>query len=464
MYNAHQAHTSAKCQFPAKGHVKEATFLNMCGGNNCMHHNKKERAIFQYVPCDKEKDGKRKQKNTPEKIKETMNKTEWQWGNPRNISDANHVSKSVNNKLTMPDTLGPSTQHNFIVDTGCTWHFLTISAPYKNKTKTKDSIRVQLPNQDTKQAMHTAELDLPNLPVATWAAHIFPDLGTTSLLLAGQLCDANCMAMFTDTNVTIKHNGNTILTGTRNKMHNLWQVTLNQHKNTNKTTQQQDTNKIEQSAQCQSNTKSSRLVAFAHGAFFSPAFSTLQQALAKNYINNFPGLSEQTLCQHPPWSVAMVKGHLDQSRQNQWSTKPKVTFEEITNMSEDTQEIPNEYWPNSDTDNKKTPVFCCLHWRLNNGQNIHRLNQSFHLTRECQKHTALHLIWLWQQLHTCQTNQKQVCSQNPLSLQNCPTTLNQSWIKTQTLVPRQRMLDPLCQVNDITRNRFSISTCRTTQM
>jgi len=76
MYNAHQAHTSAECKYPAKGHVKEATFLNMCSGNNFMRRNEKEKAVFQYVPRDKEKESKRKRKNTPEKIKETTTKPE----------------------------------------------------------------------------------------------------------------------------------------------------------------------------------------------------------------------------------------------------------------------------------------------------------------------------------------------------------------------------------------------------
>jgi len=62
--------------------------------------------------------------------------------------------------------LGPSTSHhNFIVDTGCTGHFLAVSAPYKNKQRTTAGISVRLPNQATMKATHTAELDLPNLPV-----------------------------------------------------------------------------------------------------------------------------------------------------------------------------------------------------------------------------------------------------------------------------------------------------------
>ena len=65
------------------------------------------------------------------------------------------------------------------------------------------------------------------------------------------------------------------------------------------------------------------LVAFAHAALFSPALSTLHGALARGYLSHFLGLTTKTLTKHPPQSVAMVKDHLDQARQNQRSTKPK---------------------------------------------------------------------------------------------------------------------------------------------
>jgi hypothetical protein len=41
----------------------------------------------------------------------------------------------------------------------------------------------------------------------------------------------------------------------------------------------------------------------------------------KGYLQNFPGLTARALRKHPPHSFAMVKGHLDQVRQNVKSTK-----------------------------------------------------------------------------------------------------------------------------------------------
>jgi hypothetical protein len=67
----------------------------------------------------------------------------------------------------------------------------------------------------------------------------------------------------------------------------------------------------------------SQLAAFAHAALFSPSLSTLTKALSKNYICNFPGLSQFLLSKFPPNSVATAKGHLDQTHRNFCSTKPK---------------------------------------------------------------------------------------------------------------------------------------------
>ena len=65
------------------------------------------------------------------------------------------------------------------------------------------------------------------------------------------------------------------------------------------------------------------LVVFAHAALFSPALSTLKAALDRGYLLNFMGLTSKTLTKSPPHSVAMIKGHMDQARKNQKSTKPK---------------------------------------------------------------------------------------------------------------------------------------------
>jgi hypothetical protein len=73
------------------------------------------------------------------------------------------------------------------------------------------------------------------------------------------------------------------------------------------------------------NPTAANLVTFVHATLFSPALSTLEKALNHGYLTNFPGLTPKTLCKYPPQSIATSKGHQDQMRLNQRSTKPKPT-------------------------------------------------------------------------------------------------------------------------------------------
>jgi hypothetical protein len=70
---------------------------------------------------------------------------------------------------------------------------------------------------------------------------------------------------------------------------------------------------------------SADLVAFSLATLFLPVLSTLENALIRCWLINFPGLTLEALRKHPPRSIAMAKGHLDQSRKNQRSTKPAPT-------------------------------------------------------------------------------------------------------------------------------------------
>ena len=141
--------------------------------------------------------------------------------------------------------------------------------------------------------------------------HLFPSLGETSLLSIGQLCDAGCTALFTANKVTIKHNNTIILQGSRSPhSQNLWNIPLSN-------TPQKALSMVTMPH------KAAEIVQFFHAALFSPSISTLKQALKNNILPNIPGLTMESLTKYPPVSVATHKGHMDQSRANQKSTKPK---------------------------------------------------------------------------------------------------------------------------------------------
>jgi hypothetical protein len=76
-----------------------------------------------------------------------------------------------------------------IVDSGCTGHFLLVTAPCLNKVQSRTPLTVRLPNSATIESSHTADLDIPELNTAASKAHVFPGMANHSLLLVGQLRD-----------------------------------------------------------------------------------------------------------------------------------------------------------------------------------------------------------------------------------------------------------------------------------
>ena len=128
---------------------------------------------------------------------------------------------------------------------------------------------------------HTGELPIDSLPLKARTAHIFPALGDTSLMSIGQLCDHKCEAHFNKFECVITHGNRIILVGKRNKnTHGLWIMELPR--------------KEVALAAINHSAKPADLVAFAPAALFSPAISTLKQALLKGFLPDFPGLSTET--------------------------------------------------------------------------------------------------------------------------------------------------------------------------
>jgi hypothetical protein len=161
---------------------------------------------------------------------------------------------------------------------------------------------------------HDGELDIPSLPLAARRAHIVPALNGQSLISLGQLCDSGCEVSLNASSITVTHDTNIIFTGTRDAATKLWVLTAPT---------------IEISNAAVGAPSPADLVTFAHAALFSPALTTLELALKKGYVENFPGLTASTLRKYPPTSRAMVKGHLDQIRKNVRSTQIRTTKPQI---------------------------------------------------------------------------------------------------------------------------------------
>jgi hypothetical protein len=90
----------------------------------------------------------------------------------------------------------PFNKHIAIVDSGCTGHYLKVTAPVADKQVAKTPIKVTLPEGASIQSSHTCDLVLPQLPDTGKIAHVIPGLSTSSLLSVGQLVDAACSVTF----------------------------------------------------------------------------------------------------------------------------------------------------------------------------------------------------------------------------------------------------------------------------
>jgi hypothetical protein len=191
-----------------------------------------------------------------------------------------------------------------------------------------------------------AELDLPSLPSAARRVHIVPNLKTSSLLLMGQLCDAGCVVTFDATSVSVHLENDRILAGVRTPGTGLWHLSLVQPAHV-PAAPAPFPPLLHQSYSAVQSATPAELVAFAHATLFSPALSTLQTALDRGFLPSFAGLTSKTLRKHPPQSVAMIKGHLDQTRKNQRSTKSSP-------LPDHTATIPDEVFPTSEPDNTRT--------------------------------------------------------------------------------------------------------------
>jgi hypothetical protein len=66
-------------------------------------------------------------------------------------------------------------------------------------------------------------------------------------------------------------------------------------------------------------------IAFYHATIFSPTISTWCRAIDAGHLTTWPELTSKQVRQHLPASRAMLKGHLDQTRSNSWSTKTYAT-------------------------------------------------------------------------------------------------------------------------------------------
>jgi len=84
-----------------------------------------------------------------------------------------------------------------------------------------------LPNNEILTSNISGYIPIKQLSAPAQQAYVLPSLTNTSLLSIGQLCNDNCIAIFTKEKMFIINQGQLILTGMRNYTDGLWDVRCN---------------------------------------------------------------------------------------------------------------------------------------------------------------------------------------------------------------------------------------------
>jgi hypothetical protein len=227
------------------------------------------------------------------------------------------------NSLLNDYTDGPpyTSYYTVAADSAATDHFFSVDAPVTNRQRANKPISIRAADGGIMKSTHTGNIELPRVPATACKVHIVPGLASVSLLAMGPLCDAGCKIEFDATTVQVWYQGHVVLTGHRAPP-GLW---LFQLPSTTTTALPTIIPTIHEANAVIGAPKAAELVRYSHTTLFSPALDTLEKALTKGFVRNFPGLTAKTLRRHPPKTVATAKGHLDQVRKNLRSTRVKAS-------------------------------------------------------------------------------------------------------------------------------------------
>jgi hypothetical protein len=173
------------------------------------------------------------------------------------------------------------------------------------------------------KSTHNATLDIPQLSRVAKAAHVFPAMENNSLLSVGQLCDEGYSVLFNTNGVKIlNEKQEIIMKGSRDYATGLWRINLLQTNPTYNVSQPPSQPHTVNNVYALRN--SGALVNYLHKAMFSCKKSALVHAIKKGHLTTWPGLTVEAVNKHLKLTPATAMGHMNQSRQNTRSTKPKL--------------------------------------------------------------------------------------------------------------------------------------------
>ena len=192
------------------------------------------------------------------------------------------------------------------------------------KTSNK-TINMGLPNHEfiKSEGRGTMQTGTQEIPV-----HIFADNHLQqSLLAAADYTNQNCVVTFTKKDATVTdEQGNTVLSAHKDQHEKLWKVKLPT------ATNNLAHNVIRHELHAE-------IVNFWHKTLGCPTNSTLLKALRKGYLKTIPQLTTNMVSRNLPQSMASAKGHLDQNRQGQRSSKSTIQQRSAISTSNEDDDI-----------------------------------------------------------------------------------------------------------------------------
>jgi hypothetical protein len=105
---------------------------------------------------------------------------------------------------------------------------------------------------------------------------------------------------------------------------------------------EQTTNKTQQCNSAYKTQSIPDLIKSLHATAFSSTKATWLNAIKQGFFHSWPGLTYAAANKHFPTSMDMHKGHMDQTRKNERSTKTRTNENENENETLPTQNVKNE--------------------------------------------------------------------------------------------------------------------------
>jgi hypothetical protein len=159
-------------------------------------------------------------------------------------------------------------------------------------------------------ATQQGNLNLSNkLSASAQTAYVLDDLKTGTLISLAQLCDDDCIAIFSKYEVQIVKQDQVIIKGNRMPNGLVWSIPITQ------------TTTHQANAILRTDQPKQELAAYLHAALGSPAPSTLLRAIRNGHLTTIPGLTTNLISKHLPKRLATTLGHQDQEAKNIRSTK-----------------------------------------------------------------------------------------------------------------------------------------------